>query len=347
MSFADLNGRTCVAFVLQNLLLAMLSRRALFTTLVQVAGFFIVCYFITLIVRPADSGNIVNDLEDNWRTSVLCPDCIPSNTESQRRFPSDARHAVSQAKPSEGHVDGRETNSASTTGSFHSITSQNVQAALKSQLSRDHNSETGAASLLKQRQLQVTPRGVLPLKPQCRDPICSEYLTEEDQRRYNSCFQKVKSYKGHPQDGQCHFMSQTHRGPVALASYPGSGNTWLRGLLETATGICTGFEFCDISMRVKGFAGENIVSGAVSVVKTHGYPRWKNKMTRHGSSVHFDSAVVLVRNPLHAIVAEWNRRIANNFHGSTVSLTSHVKSAGIEMFGEYVLICIHQLNNYL
>ena len=29
---------------------------------------------------------------------------------------------------------------------------------------------------------------------------------------------------------------------MALASFPGSGNTWVRGLLETATGICTGIQ---------------------------------------------------------------------------------------------------------
>ena len=38
----------------------------------------------------------------------------------------------------------------------------------------------------------------------------------------------------------CHFMNGTNRYPVALASFPGSGNTWVRGLLEQATGICTG-----------------------------------------------------------------------------------------------------------
>ncbi len=35
-------------------------------------------------------------------------------------------------------------------------------------------------------------------------------------------------------------MNGTGRSAVALVSYPGSGNTWLRGLLEQVTGICTG-----------------------------------------------------------------------------------------------------------
>ena len=35
-------------------------------------------------------------------------------------------------------------------------------------------------------------------------------------------------------------MDGSKRAAVALASHPGSGNTWVRGLLEKATGICTG-----------------------------------------------------------------------------------------------------------
>ncbi len=40
--------------------------------------------------------------------------------------------------------------------------------------------------------------------------------------------------------GECHFMNGSSRSAVALASFPGSGNTWARGLLEKATGVCTG-----------------------------------------------------------------------------------------------------------
>ena len=41
-----------------------------------------------------------------------------------------------------------------------------------------------------------------------------------------------------------------------------------RGLLEKATGICTGFIYCDTVMRVHGYVGERIKSGKVLVVKT-------------------------------------------------------------------------------
>ena len=39
---------------------------------------------------------------------------------------------------------------------------------------------------------------------------------------------------------RCQFMNGTNRATVPLVSFPGSGNTWMRGLLEKATGICTG-----------------------------------------------------------------------------------------------------------
>ena len=48
------------------------------------------------------------------------------------------------------------------------------------------------------------------------------------------------------------------RSPVALNSQEGSGNTWLRGLLEKATGMCTGFYARDTDMRAHGFLGEGV-----------------------------------------------------------------------------------------
>jgi hypothetical protein len=44
---------------------------------------------------------------------------------------------------------------------------------------------------------------------------------------------------------------------VALASSPGSGNTWLRFLLEQATGVFTGSIYCDHSLKTH-FPGEHI-----------------------------------------------------------------------------------------
>lgn len=304
-----------------GLFLAMLTRRNLFSSLIQVgAVLFLICYLITRYL-PAQTSNDVytqNVADSNNIESVVWTTASDHSTKNQYND-DDINRASNRVLNSHKLVRDR----------------VNKKDVLPSQLNNSYVNKNDTTS--NPHHLQ-TPTHVSagPVLPKCNDPLCTEYLTKEDKNRFDSCLQKLKSYKGQPHDGQCHFMSPTHRSSVALASYPGSGNTWLRGLLETATGICTGFEYCDISMRVKGFAGENIVSGAVSVVKTHGYPHWNNKKKHGGSGVKYDSAVVLVRNPLDAFVAEWNRRVSNNFHGSTVSLTSHVKSAGKEMFGELV-----------
>ena len=40
--------------------------------------------------------------------------------------------------------------------------------------------------------------------------------------------------------------------PIALASFPGTGNTWLRYLIESITGIFTGSVYNDERLRRKG-----------------------------------------------------------------------------------------------
>ena len=42
------------------------------------------------------------------------------------------------------------------------------------------------------------------------------------------------------------------RPPVALASFPGSGNTWLRHMLEGASGIFTGSRYKDLQIQMFG-----------------------------------------------------------------------------------------------
>ena len=72
---------------------------------------------------------------------------------------------------------------------------------------------------------------------------CREYLSAAEEAAFSECYlkckEKMKKY-GPIVNGGCHFMKGQGRLPVALASFPGSGNTWVRGLLEKVTGICTG-----------------------------------------------------------------------------------------------------------
>ena len=63
-------------------------------------------------------------------------------------------------------------------------------------------------------------------------------------------------------------------GPVtALFSRPGSGATWVRHLLELATGYETGSMYRDSQALLSGFSGEGIHDGSVLVVKDH---FWEN-----------------------------------------------------------------------
>ena len=92
----------------------------------------------------------------------------------------------------------------------------------------------------------------------CSDPLCTNFLSERDlgnfttcRRRTQAAFSKrsAKTVKAAqalslnqpaPRFSECRFMNGSGRSPVGLVSFPGSGNTWVRGLLQKATGICTG-----------------------------------------------------------------------------------------------------------
>ena len=82
----------------------------------------------------------------------------------------------------------------------------------------------------------------------CTDILCTEYLTSETGLNdFNQCIKEnlhrfdVAFVDNETcASGSCRFMDPTNRGPVGLISSPGSGNTWVRQLLQEATGICTG-----------------------------------------------------------------------------------------------------------
>ncbi|XP_058974515.1 WSCD family member CG9164-like [Musca domestica] len=89
-------------------------------------------------------------------------------------------------------------------------------------------------------------------------------------------------------------------GLTALASFPGSGNTWLRYLLQQSTGILTGSIYKDYGLLKTGFPGENVCNSSVLLVKTH---EWGPK-----AWAPFSKAILLVRDPEKAIIAEFNRQ---------------------------------------
>ena len=116
---------------------------------------------------------------------------------------------------------------------------------------------------------------------------------------------------------------------VAMASFPGSGSTWMRSTLEQITGIYTGSVYCDKDLKSKGLIGERITSANVLFVKTH-CPSTNFFIP---SNLYYDlnkfkkimAAIVLIRNPLDSIVSYWNYQ-----------RSSHTATAPLHTFGTYM-----------
>ncbi|KAJ8044698.1 WSC domain-containing protein 2 [Holothuria leucospilota] len=111
-------------------------------------------------------------------------------------------------------------------------------------------------------------------------------------------------------DVNTQFMPAGSMPLVALVSAPGSGNTWLRYLIEKATGIYTGSVYNDKALLRGGFLGESEDprSGRVVVIKMHKVQNIRS------IKAELDGIVLLIRNPYSAIVSDFNRLVAHNTH---------------------------------
>ena len=108
-----------------------------------------------------------------------------------------------------------------------------------------------------------------------------------------------------PSQQNCRNMSFKNSGPiVALASIAGSGNSWVRQLLESATGIYSGDVYCDPAYVKAGMIGEGVDTNNVLAVKIHYVPSFVKKVLKN------DKAIYVVRSPFGAILSENNRYIA-------------------------------------
>ena len=118
----------------------------------------------------------------------------------------------------------------------------------------------------------------------------------------------------------CKNMSFQSSGPtVALGSFPGSGNSWVRQLLESATGIYTGALYCDGSYLAVGMMGEGVTTNNVLAVKTHDWP------TGTKAKINPDKGIYVVRSPFGAILSEHNRYLARKAKSSGDRHTAEVK----------------------
>ena len=178
---------------------------------------------------------------------------------------------------------------------------------------------------------------LLPLQNHCTAESCSNLLSTSDSIIFKRCAQRAKH--GPIDPGKCQFMNGTGRQPIALASFPGSGNTWVRGLLQQVTGFCTGSVYCDSDLRRHGFVGENITTGSVLVVKTH-----ESASRSHSgkSKSDFQQVVFIIRNPYDSIISERNRRLSSQISNHMDNVSSHVQTVGAKYFGE-LLLCIMQI----
>ncbi|XP_041472338.1 WSC domain-containing protein 2-like [Lytechinus variegatus] len=126
--------------------------------------------------------------------------------------------------------------------------------------------------------------------------------------RYHNCGgdNYMSVYRTSVPDARCSTIELGAPGSfplIALASYPRSGNTWTRQLIEKATGIYTGSVYwakeSQMEISKKVFLGGNVDYKKQSTicVKTHMHDREK-----------FLGAIMLIRNPYRAIVAEVFRK---------------------------------------
>ncbi|KAJ8040170.1 WSC domain-containing protein 2 [Holothuria leucospilota] len=112
-------------------------------------------------------------------------------------------------------------------------------------------------------------------------------------------------YRTKVPDSRCSKISLKPKGSmplIGLASFPRSGNTWTRQLLEHATGIYTGSIYWKAERRKVGskiFLGGNIPfdTGSTLCTKVHVFNAQMIKTFHRGT-------ILLLRNPYRAIVSE-------------------------------------------
>lgn len=107
----------------------------------------------------------------------------------------------------------------------------------------------------------------------CDDLICKKYLTKSEWPYFDECVNETlyprlnKRSEGplvEEDPTPCTFYNGSSKKIASmLVSFPGSGNTWFRGLLQQVTGVCTGSHLCDVDLRRHGFPGEGVIGELV------------------------------------------------------------------------------------
>lgn len=113
------------------------------------------------------------------------------------------------------------------------------------------------------------------------------------------------------------------------------------GYVETLLGILTGSIYKDYGLLKTGFPGENVCNSSVLLVKTH---EWGPK-----AWAPFSKAILLVRDPEKAIIAEFNRQSGG--HVGFASPDRYKRTKGKCMFylkpPKFSLKIFRKIPNYL
>ena len=182
----------------------------------------------------------------------------------------------------------------------------------------------------------------------CFGKFCMNAVESSDRQRMFDCVRKALEYvRGmgyshryafNKMQCSCELMNGAGRKRFGLVSLPGSGNTWVRGLLEKATGVCTGSMWCDRTLRSAHFCGEGMRGKSLLLVKNHDASlHWSGENgggERQNRKVPYDAVIFLHRNPFDAIVAEWNRAAFDKYQNASAGNNMHTASYGPDMFSE-------------
>lgn len=125
---------------------------------------------------------------------------------------------------------------------------------------------------------------------------------------------------------------------TALASFPRSGNTWTRIVLQEMTGVVSGSVYHD------KLAPEPLseIPGTedVFIVKTHKdslqfHVRQSGAREESSEVATFDAVILLVRNPFDAVMSDLNHSFSHTFSGTLAHLTSQMRSHAKDRFSDW------------
>lgn len=133
-------------------------------------------------------------------------------------------------------------------------------------------------------------------------------------------FTREKCYSKY---GDRKFMNHEQKKlPPMLYTFPGSGNTWGRLLIEHTTGVFTGSVYNDRTL-LDVLPGEFTCDWTVSVIKVHPHTHSFSELDsgnfnsddnkcKRGNVRKFQKALFLIRNPFDAIWSEYQRRVTQS-----------------------------------